>query len=61
MPTPPLEECADLMRAAEISIGLHVDFFLLEAQAEGGAGEEPGHALADRGGDVVVEIEMRVV
>lgn len=60
MPPPPLEEHSDLLRTAEIGVGLHVDFSSRDGEAAAGAGEEPGHALANGGGDALVEIRVRV-
>lgn len=60
MPPSSLKKRPDLARAAEIGIGLHVDFLLREAKAAWGAGEEPGHALTHGSWDFVVEIGVSV-
>jgi hypothetical protein len=60
MPPPHHQESLNLVRAAEIGIGLHIDVFSRKAGTVGVEGDEPGDALADGGGDVVVEVRVGV-
>jgi len=61
MPPPHPQEALDLVRAAEVGVGLHVDVFPRdEARMLGLQGDEPGDALAHGGGGVVVEVGVGV-
>jgi hypothetical protein len=61
MPPPLQQEALDLVRAAEVGIGLHVDFLARDkARTVGLQGDEPGHALVHGGGGVVVEVGVGV-